>query len=44
MLKKTTQLKQMLQSDQLEVIMEAHDGLARKLLRRPDSRGSGEAG
>ena len=29
--KKTTQLKSMLQSDQLEFIMEAHNGLSAKM-------------
>ena len=32
MLKKTTQLKQMLQSDQLEFIMEAHNGLSARIV------------
>lgn len=39
MLKKTTQLKQMLQSDQLEVIMEAHDGLSAKIVEQAGFKG-----
>jgi len=39
MLKKTTQLKQMLQSDQLEVIMEAHDGLSAKIVEEAGFKG-----
>lgn len=39
MLKKTTQLKQMLQSDQLEVIMEAHNGLSAKIVEEAGFKG-----
>jgi phosphoenolpyruvate phosphomutase len=39
MLKKTTQLKQMLQSDQLEFIMEAHDGLSAKIVEEAGFKG-----
>ena len=39
MLKKTTQLKQMLQSDKLEVIMEAHDGLSAKIVEQAGFKG-----
>jgi phosphoenolpyruvate phosphomutase len=39
MLKKTTQLKQMLQSDQLEFIMEAHNGLSAKIVEEAGFKG-----
>lgn len=39
MLKKTTQLKQMLQSDRLEFIMEAHDGLSAKIVEEAGFKG-----
>src|SRR5215207_9981424 len=39
MLKKTTQFKQMLQSDKLEMIMEAHDGLSAKIVEEAGFRG-----
>jgi phosphoenolpyruvate phosphomutase len=39
MLRKTTQLKQMLQSDQLEFIMEAHNGLSAKIVEEAGFRG-----
>lgn len=39
MLKKTTQLKQMLQSDQLEFIMEAHNGLSGKIVEEAGFKG-----
>ena len=39
MLKKTTQLKQMLQSDGLEFIMEAHNGLSAKIVEEAGFKG-----
>ena len=39
MLKKTTQLKQMLQSDRLEFIMEAHNGLSAKIVEEAGFKG-----
>ena len=39
MLKKTTQLKQMLQSDQLEFIMEAHNGLSARIVEEAGFKG-----
>ena len=39
MLKKTSQLKQMLQSDQLEFIMEAHNGLSGKIVEEAGFKG-----
>jgi phosphoenolpyruvate phosphomutase len=39
MLKKTTQLKQMLQSDHLEFIMEAHNGLSAKIVEEAGFKG-----
>jgi phosphoenolpyruvate phosphomutase len=39
MLNKTTQLKQMLQSDQLEFIMEAHNGLSAKIVEETGFKG-----
>ncbi len=39
MLAKTTQLKQMLQSDQLEFIMEAHNGLSGKIVEEAGFKG-----
>jgi phosphoenolpyruvate phosphomutase len=39
MLKKTTQLKQMLQSDRLEFIMEAHNGLSGKIVEEAGFKG-----
>jgi phosphoenolpyruvate phosphomutase len=39
MLKKTTQLKQLLQSDRLEIIMEAHDGLSGKIVEEAGFKG-----
>jgi phosphoenolpyruvate phosphomutase len=39
MLKKTTQLKQMLQSDRLEMIMEAHNGLSAKIVEEAGFKG-----
>lgn len=39
MLRKTTQLKQMLQSDQLEFIMEAHNGLSAKIVEEAGFKG-----
>ena len=39
MLKKTTQLKQLLQSDQLEFIMEAHNGLSAKIVEEAGFKG-----
>jgi phosphoenolpyruvate phosphomutase len=39
MLKKTTQLKQMLQSKELEFIMEAHDGLSAKIVEETGFKG-----
>jgi phosphoenolpyruvate phosphomutase len=39
MLKKTTQLKQMLQSDGLEFIMEAHNGLSGKIVEEAGFKG-----
>lgn len=39
MLKKTTQLRQMLQSDQLEFIMEAHNGLSAKIVEEAGFKG-----
>lgn len=39
MLKKTTQLKQMLQSEQLEFIMEAHNGLSGKIVEEAGFKG-----
>jgi phosphoenolpyruvate phosphomutase len=39
MLRKTTQLKQMLQSDRLEFIMEAHNGLSAKIVEETGFKG-----
>lgn len=39
MLKKTTQLKNLLQSDQLEFIMEAHNGLSAKIVEEAGFKG-----
>ena len=39
MLKKTTQLKQMLQSDQTEFIMEAHNGLSARIVEEAGFKG-----
>src|SRR5215211_5709226 len=39
MLKKTIQLKQMLQSDQLEFIMEAHNGLSARIVEEAGFKG-----
>ena len=39
MLRKTTQLKQLLQSDQLEFIMEAHNGLSAKIVEEAGFKG-----
>lgn len=39
MLNKTTQLKQMLQSDQLEFIMEAHNGLSARIVEEAGFKG-----
>lgn len=39
MLKKTTQLKQLLQSDQLEFIMEAHNGLSARIVEETGFKG-----
>jgi len=39
MLKKTTQLKQMLQSNQLEFIMEAHNGLSARIVEEAGFKG-----
>ena len=39
MSKKTTQLKQMLQSDQLEFIMEAHNGMSARIVEETGFRG-----
>ena len=39
MVKKTTQLKQMLQSKQLEFIMEAHDGLSARIVEEAGFKG-----
>lgn len=39
MLKKTTKLKQMLQSDQLEFIMEAHNGLSARIVEEAGFKG-----
>jgi phosphoenolpyruvate phosphomutase len=39
MLKKTTQLKQLLQSDQLEFIMEAHNGLSARIVEEAGFKG-----
>jgi phosphoenolpyruvate phosphomutase len=39
MLKKTTQLKQMLQSDRLEFIMEAHNGLSARIVEETGFKG-----
>jgi phosphoenolpyruvate phosphomutase len=39
MLRKTTQLKQMLQSDRLEFIMEAHNGLSGKIVEETGFKG-----
>lgn len=39
MLKKTTQLKQMLQSERLEFIMEAHNGLSAKIVEEAGFKG-----
>jgi len=39
MLKKTTQLKQMLQSDQVEFIMEAHNGLSARIVEEAGFKG-----
>ncbi len=39
MLKKTTQLKQMLQSDELEFIMEAHNGLSARIVEETGFKG-----
>jgi phosphoenolpyruvate phosphomutase len=39
MLKKTTQLKQLLRSDRLEFIMEAHDGLSAKIVEEAGFKG-----
>jgi phosphoenolpyruvate phosphomutase len=39
MLKKTTQLKQLLQSDRLEFILEAHDGLSAKIVEEAGFKG-----
>lgn len=39
MLNKTTQLKQMLQSDQLEFIMEAHNGMSGKIVEEAGFKG-----
>src|SRR5512134_3420404 len=39
MIKKTTQLKQMLQSDQTEFIMEAHNGLSARIVEEAGFKG-----
>ena len=39
MLKKTTQLKNLLQSDQLEFILEAHDGISAKIVEETGFKG-----
>src|SRR5687768_10447794 len=39
MLRKTTQFKQLLQSDQLEFIMEAHNGLSAKIVEEAGFKG-----
>jgi phosphoenolpyruvate phosphomutase len=39
MIRKTTQLKQLLQSDQLEFIMEAHNGLSAKIVEEAGFKG-----
>lgn len=39
MLKKTTQLKQLLQSDRLEFLLEAHDGLSGKIVEEAGFKG-----
>jgi phosphoenolpyruvate phosphomutase len=39
MLKKTTQLKQMIQSDQLEFIMEAHNGVSARIVEEAGFKG-----
>jgi len=39
MIAKTTQFKQMLQSNQLEFILEAHDGLSAKIVEEAGFKG-----
>ena len=43
MLKKTTQFKQLLQSDQLEFLMEAHNGMSAKIVEEAAELAAGDA-
>ncbi len=43
-MKKTTQLKQMILSPQLEFLMEAHSGMSAKIVEEAGFKGFGAAG
>jgi len=43
-MKKTTQLKQMILSPQLEFLMEAHSGMSAKIVKKLDLKGFGAVG